>query len=135
MLTENQIVVAEEIMKGELEYSEIAEKYGICRKTLYNWRQDQEFKEKLAELEKDCIEETKTALKMASIKAYKKLIKCLDSPNSKVSLDAARDILDRAGLSVAQNIKFGVDQPTEPDKLSIDIIKARLQTRQHNNDK
>ena len=87
------------LVSGDFSLKEIADKLKISERTLYNWRNEDEF---AAEVEK------RTRLKISALanRALKKQEELLDSRSAMVSHLAAKDIMDRAGL-------------TAPDKLEI----------------
>jgi hypothetical protein len=51
------------------------------------------------------IEGARQYMEAASVKAIKSLLECLDSPNERIKLMAAQDILNRVGLSTPQQIE------------------------------
>jgi hypothetical protein len=51
------------------------------------------------------IEGARQYMEAASVKAIKSLLECLDSPNERIKLMAAQDILNKVGLSTPQQIE------------------------------
>ena len=78
-------------------YEEVADKLKITRRTLYNWRNEEEFS---AELER------RIKIKIGGIvpRAIKKLDELIDSKKEIIALQAAKDILDRGGYKATDKI-------------------------------
>lgn len=92
------------LVSGEYSLKEIAEELKISERTLYNWRNEEEFS---AEVEK------RTRLKISALanKALKKQAELLDCRSLMVSHLAAKDIMDRAGYNANSKIQLdGVEQ-------------------------
>lgn len=86
-----QIKAMDMLISGNYTTCEIAEELKISRKTLYNWRTDEEF---------DAEFRHRLSLKLGAIapKAVKRIDKLIDSETERIALDASRDILDRTGF-------------------------------------
>ena len=78
-------------------YEEVAGKLKITRRTLYNWRNEEEFS---AELER------RIKIKIGGIvpRAIKKLDELIDSKKEIIALQAAKDMLDRGGYKATDKI-------------------------------
>lgn len=90
MLKAKQIKAIEMLISSEFTYEEIAAELKITPKTLYNWRQDEDF----------CTElRRKMRLRISNLapKALKKMEKLIDAKSEMVAHLSAKDILDRAG--------------------------------------
>ena len=79
--------------------AELAEKVGVCTKTLFRWQQDLEFQE---EHHKAIMGQ----LKAATDEALKTVKDSMKSKNDQVKLLAAKDILDRGGLKQNNKIEL-----------------------------
>lgn len=80
---------------------EQAKSLGISRQALYkrlvNYPQIEEFANKLSQI-------AENNLLIASIKASEKLIKLIDSPIQKISLQASIQVLDRVGITKENSV-------------------------------
>ncbi len=94
------------LVSGEYSLKKIAEELKISEKTLYNWRNEEEF---AAEVEK------RTRLKISALanKALKKQEELLDCRSSMVAHLAAKDIMDRAGYNANNKIQLNNDAPVQ----------------------
>lgn len=97
MLKSKQIKAVDMLVSGEFTLEGIAANLKITPKTLYNWRQSEEFN---AELNR------KMRLKISGLapKALKKMEKLINAKSEMVSHLASKDILDRAGFEPDNNI-------------------------------
>lgn len=91
---------------------QIAKEIEVSEKTICEWKKQKEFK---AEIEKN-IKENFSSLALEAQKELKKLLK---SNNEYIKMQAAKDILDRAGYKPTERIKNEV----EPSKKFADICK------------
>lgn len=99
MLKPKQKNAIEMLISGEFTHGEIAAELKITPKTLYNWRQEEEF----------CAEfNRKMRLRINGIapKALKKMEKLIDARSEMVSHLSAKDILDRAGYAAEENVNI-----------------------------
>lgn len=87
------------LVSGDLKLSEIAERLKISEKTLYNWRQDDEFDRELRR---------RLNIKMGTIaaSALHTQSSLLKSKSDMVKHLAAKDLLDRAGYVPDSNINI-----------------------------
>ncbi len=99
MLKPKQRNAIEMLISADLTNNEIAEELKITPKTLYNWRQSEEFS---AELNR----KMRLRLSGAAPKALKKMEKLIDSKNEMVAHLSAKDILDRAGYAAEENVNI-----------------------------
>ena len=78
-------------------YEEVADRLKINRRTLYNWRNEEEFSKEL---------DRRIRIVVGGIapRALKKLDELIDSKNEQVALQAAKDMLDRGGFKAAEKI-------------------------------
>lgn len=88
------------MLTGELTQKEIAKKIGVTEQTIVNWKKKKEFEE-----------EFNTALlkkiNLTAAKAFKTEVALLDMADSdSVRLNAAKDILDRAGFKPKDEIEL-----------------------------
>lgn len=99
MLKAKQIKAVDMLVSGDFTFEEIAAELKISPKTLYNWRQNEDFN---AELNR------KMRLKISGIapKALKKMEKLINAKSEMVSHLASKDILDRAGFEPDSNINI-----------------------------
>ena len=85
---------------GETKQKEIAAKINVSEKTICAWKKDAVF---LKELERM----TRSNICFLAGKAFRTEMKLLDSKNQFVRLQAAQDILNRAGLKPTDKLEFG----------------------------
>lgn len=87
------------LVSGDLRLSEIAKRLKISEKTLYNWRQEDEFDSELRR---------RLHIKMgtAAAAALRTQSSLLNSKSDMVKHLAAKDILDRAGYVPDNNINI-----------------------------
>lgn len=99
MLKAKQLKAVDMLISGDFSLEEIAAYLKISNKTLYNWRQNEEFN---AELNR------KMRLKISGIapKALKQMEKLIHAKSEMVSHLAAKDILDRAGFEPDSNVNI-----------------------------
>lgn len=101
MLKGKKLKALEILVSGNYKnYDELAKQLKISSKTLYNWRQEEEF---AAELER------RINIKIGGIapRALKRVEKIIDSKNEEVALRACRDVLDRAGYKATEKVSVG----------------------------
>lgn len=88
------------MLTGEMTQKDIAKKLGVTEQTITNWKKKKEFEE-----------EFNTALykkiNLTAAKAFKTEVALLDMADSdSVRLNAAKDILDRAGFKPKDEIEL-----------------------------
>lgn len=105
MLKPKQEKAIEMLIEGDKSFSEIAGELKITLKTLYNWRQSEEFAEEFKK---------KMRLKIsgAAPKAFRKMEQLLDS-NPMVAHLSAKDILDRSGYSPEETVNINSTAPIQ----------------------
>lgn len=100
MLKKKQKMALELFLEGELNQKEIAQQIGVTEQTIVNWKKNEEF---ITEFN-DAI---KGKLHTAAGKALKRELELLKRADSdSVSLNAAKDILDRAGFKADSLVKL-----------------------------
>ncbi len=91
---------------------EIAKEIEVSENTICEWKKDENFKEEIKK-------EMKDNFGSLAVEAQQKLKKLLNSKNENIQMQAAKDILDRAGYKPTERIKSEV----EPSKKFADICK------------
>lgn len=110
MLNEKQMQCIRLMVAENKTQKQIANELKITEQTICNWKKDKEFK---GEIDKN-IKENFGSL---AIEAQKELKKLLKSNNEYIKIQAAKDILDRAGFKPTERIKNEI----EPSKKFADI--------------
>jgi len=88
----------------------VAEQLGIARSTLYDWRRTPEFLAIHAQLSDDRIRRARTIIAGAGPKAARAIVGTIDSDDESIALNAAKDVLDRAGVLKGQRIETSANQ-------------------------
>lgn len=105
------------LITGNYKDSEVAEMCGISRKTLWDWkRNDDEFKKEYERL-------VDNNIKYAAAKAFKKQTELLDSEDHKVAHWAAKDLMDRAGFKSKDKLELSV---LDEEKNKLDDILEQM---------
>lgn len=113
-MTLKQRKALEIIVSGEFKtYEELSNRLKISPKTLYNWRQDEEFSNELDR-------RMKIKISMLAARALERQAKLLNANSEMVSHLAAKDLLDRAGFGADNNINI---KSSEPIRIIDDIPK------------
>lgn len=99
-LTSRQLKVITYILESN-SIEEAAKKAKVSRSTIYNWLKDNRFKQQLEKERKALFNEGLNALKAATSKAAKTLIRLLDSKDKKTRRLAATQIIS-VELKVAE---------------------------------
>lgn len=96
----------EMLVSGDLKLGEIAERLKISEKTLYNWRQDEEFDRELRR---------RLNIKMGTLaaSALKTQSSLLKAESDMVKHLAAKDILNRAGFVPDSNVNINGSEKVE----------------------
>lgn len=84
----------------------IAKTMGITPQQVTDVKRSDSYKLAKDEVLRSVIDGARKYMEVASIKAVKTLVQCLDSNSEKVRLAAAQDILNRSGLSAPQQIEI-----------------------------
>ena len=92
------------LVSGSYRLGEIAQELKISEKTLYNWRQDEEFESELRR---------RLNIKMGTLaaKALQTQSELLNSRSDMVKHLAAKDLLDRAGYAPDENVNIKGPEP------------------------
>lgn len=105
------------LITGMYKDSEVAEMCGISRKTLWDWkRNDEEFKTEYERL-------VDNNIKYAAAKAFKKQTELLEAKDEKVAHLAAKDLLDRAGFKQKDKLELS---GLEDEKSKLDNILSQM---------
>lgn len=103
MLKKRQKKALEMLLSGEKSQKEIAQEIGVSEQTIVNWKKKDEF---ITEYN----EALRNNINLAAGKAFKKELELLNKADSdSVSLNAAKDILDRAGFKADSLLKVDGD--------------------------
>lgn len=107
MLKPKQKIVIDMLVLGDLTFEQIADNVKISRRTLYNWRMDEEFNAEL---------NNKMRLKISGIapKALRRMEQLMEDANSEmVSHLSAKDLLDRAGFGAENTVNINGGAPVQ----------------------
>lgn len=107
MLKPKQKIVIDMLVSGDLTLEQIADNVKISRKTLYNWRMDEEFNAEL---------NNKIRLRISGIapKALRRMEQLMEEANSEmVSHLSAKDLLDRAGFGAENTVNINGGAPVQ----------------------
>ena len=90
------------LVSGDYSLKQIADKLKISEKTLYNWRQEEEFDSEL---------KRRLNIKIGTVtaKALKVQEDMLESHSDMIKHLAAKDLLDRGGFGATNNVKIDAD--------------------------
>lgn len=106
-MAKNKEKALEILVSGEYSsYEEVAQRLQISAKTLYNWRNEEEFADEYDR-------RIKIKIGGAAAKALRKQEKLLASKNDMVAHLAAKDILDRAGFGADTGINIKSFTPVQ----------------------
>lgn len=98
-----QLKALEMLVKGDYDtYEEAADKLKISPKTLYNWRQDEEFS-------KEYDKRIRIKLGGMAARAAKRIDELIDSENPDVAFRASKDVLDRTGYKTADKLDINAE--------------------------
>lgn len=98
-----QLKALEMLVKGDYDtYEEAADKLKISPKTLYNWRQDEEFS-------KEYDKRIRIKLGGMAARAAKRIDELIDSENPDVAFRASKDVLDRTGYKTADKLDISAE--------------------------
>lgn len=88
------------MLAGEFTQKEIAKKIGVTEQTIVNWKKKKEFEEEFNKA-------LHKKINLTAAKAFKTEVALLDMADSdSVRLNAAKDILDRAGFKPKDEIEL-----------------------------
>jgi transposase-like protein len=90
---------------GQYTLVKLAQLLDVHINTVYGWMKRDDVKEIILDMQKATHNVVATQLKTLTVKAVNKMCDLMDSPIDGVALQAARDILDRAGHKPKQEIK------------------------------
>ena len=97
-ITDKHRNVIRMLIEGDLSKSEIAENVKIARKTLYNWLENDDFKDALNEEIKERERMVKAKIGVLAYQAVLRQEKILNKGKSDLAAaNVAKDVLDRAG--------------------------------------
>lgn len=121
-------------------YKEIAEMLGYDHTTIKNWfLLDDVFRAEFQKYESKGLENAKKILEDASVEAANKVTELLDNRNAQVSLNAAKDILDRTGLIAKQKVEIDanvkhaqVDEKLLEDPESVEMLRKLFEKNSDN---
>lgn len=117
-----QLEAIELLIEGELNNTEIAEKLGINRRTLNNWKKDDKFKEAF----NDALTEN---MRYYAVESYNTIKNLHHAKSEFVRLQSANSILDR--IEAKDSIRFN----SNTEFNSIDDVKNYLSDLLSNSDK
>ena len=93
-----------------------AEKLDIDRKTLYLRMEKYGLRAYLSQLQQEALD----TLRMGSIKAAENMVNKIDDRDAKISMEASKDVLDRAGVGVSKqngtNVQVNFNQFIQKEK-------------------
>lgn len=98
MISPKQRKCIELWVSGGLSQKEIAGAVKVSENTITNWKKGEEFSTELTAAQKAKIKDT-------AAKAFKREVDLLDAESEMVQLQAAKDILDRAGYKADDSVK------------------------------
>ena len=108
-------------LAGNHTRAEIASILGVKADTVGRWLRDPDIKKYMEEFQKQEANITRSRMQAASAAALDKMVRLLDSPIDGVALQAAKDLMDRAGFKPKQEIKKEVTVKTYEQQL-LDIL-------------
>jgi transposase-like protein len=125
MLTEVQISCAKDFVTGTLSINAIAKKNEVSRTTLWEWRQNAEFKALMDSYAIEIQDMTKTELRLNSNKYLQLLNKLAESKNERIRLDALKTLMEMAELTPKSSpkIEFNMSKIKEPERLTLAEIE------------
>lgn len=92
-------------LAGGYTYKQIAALVGVTTTTIKNWLMQPDVQKIIGEIQKRELDLVKANINAMTNKALDTMMDLMDSPMDNVRYQASKDILDRAGLKAAQNIK------------------------------
>lgn len=96
---------------------EIASILGVTANTVGKWLRDPDIKKYMEEFQRQEANIIRSRMQASSAAALDKMVRLLDSPIDGVALQAAKDLMDRAGFKPKQEIKKEVTVKTFEEKL------------------
>lgn len=105
MLSKKQLECIRLMVSTDMKQIDIAKAVGVHESTLSKWKRDPEFKEEFQRSLRDSIN-------LSSAIAYQTIMKLMNARSELVRLQAAKDILDRAGFAEPEQQK---DESTESE--------------------
>jgi uncharacterized protein YjcR len=111
---------------GGHKVAEIADLVGVRPKTVRAWLRDPDIKSYIAEFQKENQILVRSKIQAGSIRALETMIDLLDSPIDGNRLQAAKDLMDRAGFKPEQKVKKEVTVKTIEQQLD-DLINDTIE--------
>lgn len=93
-------------LTGQYSHNKLAQLLEVHPNTIANWLKRKDVKEVIEEMQKVTHDMVSVQLKALTLKAINKLNSLIDSPIDGVALQAVKDVLDRSGHKVKQEIKI-----------------------------
>lgn len=103
--------------------SSIAEELGVKVNTIARWKKKDTYKDLARSLVVEIIDIAKGFLAGAGFKAVKILVESLNSPNERIRIQAAKEILDRIGLKTAEQLEV-LTKSDDTDAMSTEELTA-----------
>lgn len=91
MLSPEQVECLDLMINSKLSQKQIAKQIKMSEQTICNWKKDAEFMAQYNKL-------LRSSLQSVAGKAVRTLVSLLDADSEQVRLNAAKDVLDRAGF-------------------------------------
>lgn len=99
MLSKKQINCLGMLVSADMTQRQIAEELKVTEQTICAWKKNPEFIEGYNNL-------MRSTVRSVSAKALKTMVKLLDADSEQVRLNAAKDILDRAGFKPEDKVEI-----------------------------
>lgn len=117
MLSKKQLKCIKLMVDTDMQQKEIAEAIKVSEQTICTWKQNDDFKYEYEKYVKDSID-------YSSKNAFRTILKLLKAKSEMVRLQAAKDILDRAGYKAKEKVEItgAIDNPY--DELTVEELRA-----------
>ncbi len=119
MLSQEQVECLDLMVNSKLTQKAIAKKIQVSEQTICNWKKDPEF---IAEHNKLL----RASLRSVATKAARTLVDLLKAESEQVRLNAAKDILDRAGFKPEEKVEINGNVNNPLAGLSTDELKKLI---------
>lgn len=119
MLSQEQVECLDLMVNSKLTQKAIAKKIQVSEQTICNWKKDPEF---VAEHNKLL----RASLRSVATKAARTLVDLLKAESEQVRLNAAKDILDRAGFKPEEKVEINGNVNNPLAGLSTDELKKLI---------
>lgn len=116
MLSKKQIKCLGLLVSAEMTQKQIAAEIKVSEQTICAWKKDAEFIEGYNNL-------MRSTVRSVSAKALKTLVSLLDAESEQVRLNAAKDILDRAGFKPEEKVEINGNVNNPLTGLSTEELK------------